>query len=93
MTPYDHWTAEERLIAEQAVTNFRELNRACDAALDGQVLAVAEQLALEQGRQLIRHTLESSLRHQAQAVEKKGRPADAAPAAEPGPTWDEKPER
>jgi hypothetical protein len=92
MTPYDNWTAEERLLAEQAVTNFRELNRACDKAADGQVLAVAEQLALEQGRALIRHSLESSLRHQAQAVEKKGRRADAAPAVDSGPTVDEKPE-
>lgn len=92
MTPYDNWTAEERLLAEQAVTNFRELNRVCDAAPDGQVLAVAETLALEQGRQLIRHTLESSLRHQAQAVEKKGRRADAAPAADREPTVEKKPE-
>ncbi len=92
MTPYDNWTAEERLLAEQAVTNFRELNRACDAAPDGQVLGIAEQLAMEQGRQLIRHTLESSLRHQAQAVEEKERQVDAAPEAGPGPTWDAKPE-
>lgn len=92
MTPYDNWTAEERLLAEQAVTNFRELNRACDSASDGQVLNVAEQLAVKQGRQLIRDLLESSLRHQALAVEKKGRSADAAPAAEPEPTADGKPE-
>ena len=92
MTPYDNWTAEERLLAEQVVTNFRELNRACDSAPDGHVLAVAEQLAMRQGRQLIRHTLESSLRHQAQAVEKKGRRADVALAADREPTWDKKPE-
>lgn len=92
MTPYDNWTAEERLIAEQVVTNFRELNRACDAAPDGQVLKVAEQLAMEQGRQLVRDTLESSLRHQAEVVEKKGRPADGVPAADREPTADGRPE-
>ena len=90
MTAYDNWTAEERLIAEQAVTNFRELNRACDAAADGQVLGMAEQLAMEQGRELIRHTLESSLRHQAEAVEKKGRRADSVTAADREPTVEEK---
>jgi hypothetical protein len=74
------------------VMNFRELNRACDSASDGQVLHLAEQLAVEQGRQLIRDMLESSLRHQAEAVEKKGPPADVAPAAELDPTADEKPE-
>jgi len=92
MTPYDSWIAEERLLAEQAVTNFRELNRACDSASDGQVLHVAEQLAVEQDRQLIRDMLASSLRHQAEAAEKKGRSADAAPAAEREPTADGKPE-
>ena len=54
----DELSPEERLIAEQAVMNFRSLNKACDAAADGTVLAVAEQLAMEQGRELIRRTLE-----------------------------------
>ena len=33
-------TAEERLIAEKAILNFRSLNKACDDAKDGSVLAV-----------------------------------------------------
>ena len=69
----DQLSPEERLIAEQAVLNFRSLNDACDAAADGTVLAVAEKLAVEQGRELIRRTLEASMEQQVKAVEKKGR--------------------
>lgn len=64
-------TAEERLIAEQAILNFRSLNKACDDAKDGTVLAVGERLALIQGRKLIQQTLQTSLDLQARAIEKK----------------------
>ena len=77
---WEELTLEERLVAEQAVMNLRSLNEACDAAADGTVLAVAEKLAMEQGRALIRKTLETSLEEQRKGVEKKGRrpgPADA----------------
>lgn len=70
---WDELTPNERLVAEQAVTNFRSLNAVCDAAADGQVLAVAETLALQQGRELIRRTLEVSLQQQAESLEKKVR--------------------
>ena len=66
-------SAQERLIAEQAVLNFRELNRACDAAADGTVLGVCEELAMQQGRELIRKTVETSLNAQAGDIEKKVR--------------------
>jgi len=88
---WDELTAEERLVAEQAVLNLRTLNRACDEAADGTVLAVAETLAMQQGRDLIRKTIQVSLNRQALAAEKKGRPAGPAPAAEPAPTADAKP--
>ena len=77
---WDQMTPEERLIAEQAVLNFRELNKACDAAADGTVLNVCEKLAMQQGRELIRQTMEVTLNQQAAAVEKKGR--RVGPAAE-----------
>ena len=67
---WDEMTAEERLIAEQAVLNLRVLNRACRAAPDGRVLDVAERLALEQGRELTRRTLEVSLQSEGNEVEK-----------------------
>jgi hypothetical protein len=73
-------TPEERLVAEQAVLNLRALNKVCDAAPHGRVLAVAEDFAMNQGRELIRRTLEASLKRQAGEVEKKGRRPDAAPA-------------
>ena len=63
----------EWLIAEQAVLNLRSLNAACDAAADGKVLAVAETLAVQQGRELIRQTVEVALQQQATDLEKKVR--------------------
>jgi hypothetical protein len=79
---WDELTPEERLIAEQSVLNLRELNRACDAAADGEVLKICETLALEQGRDLIRRVMTASLQSQADAVEKKGPRAGRAPADE-----------
>lgn len=73
-----HWeelTPEERLLAEQAILNFRELNKACRAAADGKVLRVAETLAIEQGRELTRQTLQAALAQECREVEKKGRRA------------------
>lgn len=76
---WDELSADERLIAEQAVLNLRELNKACRAAADGTVLAVAESLAMQRGRELIRQTLEVSLQEEAREVEKKGhRPGRAS---------------
>jgi hypothetical protein len=72
---WDEMTAEERLLAEQLVLNFRELNRACDQAKDGTVLGVCETLALRQGRELMRQTIEVSLHLQKAEVEKQVSPA------------------
>lgn len=68
---WDEMTAEERLLAEQLVLNFRELNRACDAAKEGAVLGVCETMALRQGRELMRQTIEVSLQLQKGEVEKQ----------------------
>ena len=68
---WDNLTAQERLIAEQAILNFRELNQTCDEAPDGTVLDVCEQMALQQGRELIRKTVELAANHQAEELEKK----------------------
>lgn len=70
---FDELSLQERLVAEQAVLNFRELNKACDAAADGTVIEVCEKLAMEQGRELIRKTVQASLNLQAGEVEKKAR--------------------
>jgi hypothetical protein len=72
---------QEALIVEQALAMYREMQAACRAAPDGQVLARAEQLAVQRGRELTRQSLESVLNQEAQEAEKKGLPAEAAPAA------------
>jgi hypothetical protein len=66
----------ERLVAEQAVLNLQTLNTACDNAADGTVLAIAETLAVEQGRELTRKTLQMSIAAQVKTVEKKFAPPD-----------------
>lgn len=68
---WDEMTAEERLLAEQLVLNMRTLNRVARLAPDGHVLDVVERLALEQGRELVRKTIELSLHAEGAEVEKK----------------------
>ncbi|MGE0376741.1 MAG: hypothetical protein AB7I48_27555 [Planctomycetaceae bacterium] len=74
---FDELRLQERLVAEQAVVNFRELNKACDAAADGTVLEVCEKRALARGRELIRKTVQASLNLQAGEVEKSSLSASA----------------
>jgi len=71
----------EALIVERALAMARELSRTADAAPDGQVLKQVESLAVDEGRDLTRMSLEAVLREQATAVEKKGRRAGPARAA------------
>ena len=68
---WDEMTAEERLLAEQVVLNMRSLNRVARLAPDGHVLDVVERLAMEQGRELVRRTIEFSLHAEGTEVEKK----------------------
>lgn len=77
---WDELSAEERLLAEQAVMNYRVLNKACRDAKHGEVLSVAETLALQQGREFIRQTLQSALAEEACCVEKKRRRSGSAGA-------------
>ena len=77
---WDEMTAEERLLAEQVVLNLRTLNRVARLAPDGHVLDVVERLAMEQGRDLVRRTIEVSLQSEGAEVEKKGVPRGNAAA-------------
>jgi hypothetical protein len=70
---FEELSPQERLIAEQAILNFRTLNKACREAPDGKVLDVAETLAIDQGRELTRRTLEASVNLEREDVEKKRR--------------------
>ena len=71
----------EALVVEQALAMAREMHRTADAAPDGQVLGQVEQLAVTQGREFTRKSLEAVLSDQAEAVEKKARQAGRVPAA------------
>jgi hypothetical protein len=72
---------QEALIVEQALAMYRELRRAAAEAPDGEVLNVAESLAVARGRELMRRSLETVLAEETEEVEKKGRLPDAARAA------------
>jgi hypothetical protein len=74
-------TPLEALLVEQALAMVRELGGVADAAADGCVLAQAEVAAVRLGREFTRLALEATLQAQADAAEKKGRPAASAPAA------------
>jgi hypothetical protein len=77
---------EEALIVEQALAMYREMRRAAAAAPDGQVLSIAESLAVARGRDLTRKSLESVLQEEAREGEKKGARPGAVDAAGPGST-------
>ena len=74
-------TELESILVEQALVMARELEAVTDAAPDGAVLAVGELAAVRLGRELTRVALEAALQRQDEAAEKKGRPAERAPAA------------
>jgi hypothetical protein len=80
-TTFTAENATEALILEQALAYARQLQRTAAEAPDGQVLRSAEAFVLEQGRDLLRCSLEITLQAQADAVEKKGRRAEPVTAA------------
>jgi hypothetical protein len=63
---------QEALIVEQALAMYREMRSAAAAAPDGQVLSIAESLAVARGRELTRKSLQTVLQEEVQAGEKKG---------------------
>jgi hypothetical protein len=69
----------EALVVEQALALARPLKQVCRDAPDGQLLARAEQAAVERGRPLTRAAREAALNEQAVDVEKKGLPSGVAP--------------
>ncbi|MEZ5944821.1 MAG: hypothetical protein R3C18_25825 [Planctomycetaceae bacterium] len=72
-------SAEERLVAEQAVMNLRLLNKAYREAKSGTVLSVAEALAMQQGRGLTRR--KSSERNRETSSSRLMEPASTRPVA------------
>lgn len=74
----EYQTDAERLILEQAVAHVQGMNQLALSAAHGTVLAVCEQLALTDGRKLVRDTLAAALQLRADA-------ADAPPKKSPAP--------
>jgi len=62
----------ERLALEQAIAYVAQLRQVAQEATDGSVLAACEQLALAQGRALLRSTLAAALEGRIAATEQKG---------------------
>jgi hypothetical protein len=80
----EYTTEAERLGLEQAIAFFTHLRQVAATAPAGTVLAACEQVALSDGRRLVRDTLAAAVQGRADAAdEKKGRPAPAR-AAGPG---------
>ena len=74
-------TPLQALLLEQAQLLAQQLQSTADEAPDGQVLARVEALAVPAARELARLAVQATLQAQAQAAEKKGRPAALASAA------------
>jgi hypothetical protein len=78
----------ERLGLEQAVAFFTQMRQVAQTAPDGTVLAACEQVALQDGRALLRTSLACAVGARIAAAEQKGgspasAPARAAAAASP----------
>jgi hypothetical protein len=73
----------ERLALEQAIAYVAQLRQLAQDAPGGSVLAACEQLALAQGRAVLRSTLAAALEGRIGAAEQKGGPPAAAPGRTP----------
>jgi hypothetical protein len=69
----------ERLALEQAIAYVAHLRQLALDAPDGTVLTACEQLALNEGRSLLRSTLAAALDNRAAAAEQKGGRRGSAP--------------
>jgi hypothetical protein len=73
----------ERLALEQAIAYVAQLRQTALTAADGTVLAVCEQLALRDGRALLRSTLAAAVESRVAVAEQKGGPPATAPKRTP----------
>ncbi len=73
----------ERLALEQALAYVAQLRQLAQDAPDGTVLAACEQLALRDGRALLRSTLAAALEGRIGTAEQKGGPHATAPSRTP----------
>ena len=76
--------AAERLALEQAIAYVAQLRSVAQDTPDGAVLDACEQLALAEGRALLRSTLAAALEGRIGSAEQKGGPPASAPRRTPG---------
>jgi hypothetical protein len=79
----EYHDAAERLALEQAIAYTTHLRQLALSAPDGTVLGACEQLALTEGRALLRSTLAAALESRVAAAEQKGGPPASAPRRTP----------
>lgn len=71
-TTITYTTDAERILIEQAVAYAKHLNQVAHTAPMGAVLKVCEQTALNEGKTLLRTTLQGAVQARIDEVEKKG---------------------
>jgi hypothetical protein len=75
----EYQTDAERLLLEQALAFVTQMRQAAATAPDGTVLAACEQVALADGRQLVRDALAAAVQGRADTTDaQKKSPAPAA---------------
>ena len=62
----------ERLALEQVLAFFTQMRQVAQTAPDGTVLAACEQVALQDGHAMLRHTLAAAVQARVDAAEQKG---------------------
>ena len=75
----EYATQAERLALEQAIAFFTQMRRVAATAPDGTVLAACEQVALAEGRRLLKDTLASAVQSRADAVDAQKKLLGRAP--------------
>lgn len=73
----------ERLALEQCLAYFGQLRQTALTAPDGAVLAACEEVALRDGRALLRSTLAAAVESRIAVAEQKGGPRASAPKRTP----------
>jgi hypothetical protein len=73
----------ERLALEQCLAYFAQLRQTALTAPDGTVLAACEQIALRDGRALLRSTLTAAVESRIALAEQKGGPHASVPKRTP----------
>jgi hypothetical protein len=65
----EYQTEADRLLLEQALAFFTQIRRVAATAPDGTVLAACEQVALADGRKLVRDALGTAVQQRADAAD------------------------